>query len=101
MENKIEQQLSKIDLPSDFDLLEPELQKVLIQWIRNNLEARKTVNKIIGTSYSLKHIFEKQTGIYVTNGQFKGAMLACGLIPEPGYESKLNWYFRIKFISKK
>ena len=45
------------------------------------------------TSYGIKHDFERE-GFYLTNGQFKGAMLAAGYDPEKANE--LNWTFKIK-----
>ena len=45
------------------------------------------------TSYRLKYEFEAE-GFYVTNGQFKGAMLTIGFVPKDEYT--LNWQFRIQ-----
>ena len=44
------------------------------------------------SSYSLKHRYEA-VGSYVTNGQFKAAMLLCGYAPED--PAALNWRFKI------
>lgn len=48
------------------------------------------------TSYGLKHILEHDTGIYLTNNEFKDAMLICGY--EPVNPQELNWTY---CISKK
>ena len=93
--NNTKPEFSKEDLPRDYESLKPEHQEILINWIKENFTKRKTANKRIGTSYGLKHVFQKKTGLYVTNGQFKGAMLQCGMIPEAGHENKLNWHFRV------
>ena len=46
------------------------------------------------TSYGIKHDFEFATRLYVSNGQFKGAMLTAGYVPvNPGEQ---NWRFRIR-----
>lgn len=46
------------------------------------------------SSYGMKHIFENSpTGFYVSNGQFKGAMLMAGFIPVNPHE--LNWNYKI------
>lgn len=47
------------------------------------------------SSYGLKHLFEDEEpgGFYVYNGQFKGAMLIAGFIPEAADE--LNWIYCI------
>lgn len=45
------------------------------------------------SSYGLKHILEKDTGLYLTNNEFKDAMLMCGY--EPINPNELNWYYQI------
>lgn len=82
----------KGDLPCDFDNLTEDEQSQLLEWITNNLIYIHTTNTRY-TSYSLKHIYERQTGNYVTNGQFKGAMLKAGFIPQS--ERTLNWCFNV------
>lgn len=47
----------------------------------------------IKSSYHLKHILERDTGIYLTNNQFKDAMLICGYGPIDANE--LNWCYCI------
>lgn len=61
-------------------------------WINDDLIPRKTPNDSI-TSYGLKHILERDTKIYLTNNEFKDAMLMCGY--EPVDPQELNWYYRI------
>ena len=46
------------------------------------------------TSYGLKHDAESALSLYVSNDQFKGAMLALGYSPVDHREP--NWRFRIK-----
>ena len=41
----------------------------------------------------MKHLLERDTKIYMTNNQFKDAMLLCGY--EPVDERLLNWNYRI------
>ncbi len=76
------------------DLPEKECNAVL-DWIRNNISPRKTP-LLTRTSYGIKHIMQYHIGIYVTNNQFKDAMLMCGFYPVDA--SKLNWSY---CISKK
>lgn len=57
-----------------------EKEEKLIHWIKRNLIPRKTINKHV-TSYTLKHLFQGQTGVYVTDREFKEAMIKCGLFP--------------------
>lgn len=74
-------------------------QETLLSWIRENFVAAKTPLKE-HTSYTLKHEFERatwpQAGFYVTNGHFKGAMLAAGI--EPVDPNEENWRFRIRRV---
>lgn len=46
------------------------------------------------SSYSLKHMVENDIGFYITNNQFKDAMLLCGY--QPVDANKTNWLFKIK-----
>ncbi|NEU29953.1 hypothetical protein GN156_04070 [bacterium LRH843] len=46
------------------------------------------------SSYSLKHKFQNSgVGFYVTNGAFKGAMLASGIKPKD--KNRVNWTFKL------
>lgn len=69
-----------------------EKQKALINWIDRNISSRKTAN-LKYTSYDLKHYAERAIGYYITNNQFKDAMLYCGFYPVNPMD--LNWNFRI------
>ena len=73
------------------DLSTRDINKVL-NWIRENIFLRKTTLNGC-SSYSLKHIMTKATGIYVTNNQFKDAMLRCEFTPTNSKE--LNWHYGI------
>ena len=76
------------------DLSEKDKVTVLI-WIKGNILKRKT--PLFGSSsYGLKHVMTRATGIYVTNNQFKEAMLLCGF--KPVDDRLVNWNF---CISKK
>lgn len=67
------------------------------EWIQKNV--RKS-NKILHgqTSYGLKHLLEKDTGVYLTNNQFKDAMLLAGYCPVD--EHALNWNYRIQLTKE-
>ncbi|PLS87017.1 MAG: hypothetical protein CYG60_04175 [Actinobacteria bacterium] len=78
--------------PEDHDTLSREEQAALQAWIGANMRPAKTPDPY-RTSYGLKHRFEESAGgCYVTNGQFKGAMLKAGY--EPVEPTELNWRFR-------
>lgn len=89
--------VSKVpDHPSAFDDLPIEKQQRLLSWINESLDPIKTFNTR-HTSYGLKHVYESQTrdgeDNYVTNGEFKGAMLKSGFRVKD--ETALNWVFNI------
>ena len=67
-----------------------EIQEIVFAWIHENLMPRKTI--LHGrTSYGIKHILEHDTKIYLTNNEFKDAMLQCGY--EPVDPNMLNWVY--------
>lgn len=69
-----------------------EQVELVCAWIRKNIRSRKTP-MLERTSYGLKHDFEHDTGLYLTNNEFKDAMLLCGYYPvDP---NKLNWCYCI------
>lgn len=80
--------------PEAFDYLTPGEQGRLTDWIKANLETRKTFNDK-HTSYGLKHIYASNGGVYVGNGAFKGAMLKCGF--KVKNTTELNWIFNVSF----
>ena len=64
--------------PNDFKKLSKKEQKILVQWINENLTKTKGFCKEY-SSYYLKHVFERdKIGFYITNGMFKGAMIEAG-----------------------
>lgn len=67
-------------------------QEAVLAWMRKYTQPAKTANKY-RTSYGLKHIMSKMTGVYVTNNQFKDAMIIEGFYPVD--ETELNWRYRI------
>lgn len=69
--------------------------EIICEWIRSNFIRTKTAN-FDKSSYGLKHILEDDTGIYLTNNEFKDVMLMCEY--EPVNPNALNWYY---CISKK
>ena len=62
-------------------------------WIRKNI---RTGKKILQghTSYGMKHLLERDTGVYLTNNEFKDAMLLAGY--RPVNPNDLNWKYRIE-----
>lgn len=69
-----------------------EEQRVVFDWIYENIRPIKSPNKH-HTSYGIKHILERDTGIYLTNNEFKDAMMQCFYNPVDADE--LNWCYCI------
>lgn len=78
--------------PDDYERLAAAEKRALVTWINAVMAPAYRVDTH-ATSYGMKHDFE-EVGFYVTNGQFKGAMLACGY--KPVDPAALNWRFRVK-----
>ncbi len=78
--------------PSDYETLTQTERQVVRYWINHAVAHAKRINPHM-TSYGLKHHFEHE-GFYVTNGQFKGAMLLAGYTPDD--IQALNWCFPIR-----
>jgi hypothetical protein len=76
--------------------LPAETRYKLVEWIKTTIAPAKKVYDL--NSYSIKHDAEDAIGIYISNDQFKGAMLACGHPPIPRSVHEINWQFRIKSI---
>lgn len=75
-----------------FDEVNENDRQIAMYWVKWNMWPRKTFNPY-RSSYGLKHILEEDTGIYLTNNQFKDLMLQCGyhaLNP-----NALNWCFNV------
>lgn len=72
-------------------------QEIVFNWIDKNIMPRKT-ELDTRTIYGIKHLLEQDTGIYLTNNQFKDAMMHCRYMPVNPNE--LNWTYRISKKSK-
>lgn len=86
----------------DYSRLTEEQKKVLGRWIERNFEVSRQAPK--RTSYGYKHDFESDKefgGFYISNGQFKAAMLAGGYQAHPeDVRADVNWRFYAKFITE-
>lgn len=90
MKNK-QKEFHPLDLPEAYNDLGQVEKEALAYWINHAMcNAARYSQR---TSYGIKHDFERE-GFYITNGQFKGAMLAAGYQPEDA--SELNWMFKVK-----
>ena len=84
-------ELDKLDnaLMSD---LSPHERRVVQDWIRDTFNPIKAYNPKHST-YSLKHLLETKTGIYLTNNQMKDALLNMGYTCQN--EHKINWLVNV------
>ena len=81
--------------PAGFESLTEVEQMQLLDWINKNFIRIQTFNTK-KSSYYIKLLFEK-SHFYVTNGQFKGAMLKADFkVKNPDSD---NWYFNISMRS--
>lgn len=75
-----------------FAAMAPEERETVLNWLYWNLiPSEKTT---IGNSYGMKHVLQDRTRIYMTNNQFKEAMLQAGYYPKN--PTALNWTFHLK-----
>ena len=67
---------------------------VVGEWIRGN--KRKSRQVCSHTSYFLKHKLEEETGLYLTNNEFKDAMCLAGY--KPVNADAVNWLFYCTYL---
>ena len=84
--------VNDIDRPNQFMNLDSDIQSFVLKWCKEHFISTKSFNEK-HTSYGLKHILQHQNGTYLTNGQFKGAMVLSGF--EVKDIEDLNWVFNI------
>ncbi|HFU7087177.1 TPA: hypothetical protein ACGN8S_002212 [Bacillus cereus] len=85
--------LLPVNLPADYENLSEEQQETLQNWIFNNFDMIHSYN-LDNSSYGMKKLFENSPqGFYITNGQFKGAMLKRGY--KATNRNDINWYFNV------
>lgn len=68
-------------------------QEKVFTWINKNLFPTKHTPLMTLSSYGLKHCLEEDLKIYLTNNQFKDAMLKLDWFPADMH--MLNWHFNI------
>lgn len=84
--------VNDIDRPSQFLNLDSDVQSFVLKWCKEHFIQTKSFNEK-HTSYDLKHILQQQNDTYLTNGQFKGAMILSGF--DAKNIEDLNWIFNI------
>lgn len=84
-----------VNLITDFlKTMEEDSIAIVGKWIKENI--RKSRNICSSSSYNIKHILEKDVGIYLTNNQMKDALLLAGYYPINPDE--LNWRYKISLV---
>ncbi len=81
------------DHPHAYDTLSQEEREALQYWIERAIQPALKADER-HSSYGLKHEYERETTLYVSHAQFKGAMLVAGYLPTEHGEQ--NWHFKIK-----
>lgn len=74
--------------------MDEEIKKELLEWCEKSFKPIKSINKKSTTSYGLKHLFErdeKTKASYVSNEEFRGAMIKLGF----EHTDDVNMYFNI------
>ena len=80
----------------DYDRLTADKRATVAAWIVGTMHPSKHTN-MYQSSAALAGVFARSTGGFaVTNGQFKGAMLAAGLHPVDAIQ--LHWTFYIRRV---
>lgn len=82
------------DKVSPIDSSEIQLCK---EWIKKWITKRKTINIKKG-SYGLKHVVEKSSNTYISNGAFIKAALEMGFKYK---KNDLNAFFNMSFVNAK
>lgn len=82
---------SDSDIGGFLDLTRDE-QFQLLDWIHDRLRVSHSWDMTC-SSYGLKHLYEAETGRYVTNAQFKDAMAVSGYLPKD--RGALNHNYRL------
>lgn len=86
------------DTPNEYELLPPQIREQLDEWVEEGFRPTRFFYNHAFSSFGLKRLFRQQTGIPVSNGAIKGAMVKAGFLPKDQYE--IVWYFRISRRSR-
>lgn len=71
--------------------------ETVMKWIKLNIRQNDAAVES-KTSYSIKHMLERDTEIYLTNNAFKDAMMFAGYMPID--ENELYWRYRITLVAE-
>ena len=74
--------------------MDEETREELLDWCKKSFKRIKSINRKSTTSYGLKHLFERDEetkASYVSNEEFRGAMIKLGF----EHTDDVNMYFNI------
>jgi hypothetical protein len=89
--------LCEVNQPSSYERLPGEEKAMVREWILRELRPTHTMGP--KCSYHLKHVYQRLTDRYLTNGDFKGAMLDAGYRPIDRTEP--SWQFGYGFADSR
>jgi hypothetical protein len=81
------------DHPHEYDTLSQEEKETLQYWIEHAIQPAPKAEER-HSSYGLKRDYERETKLYVSHAQFKGAMLVAGY--QPTEKGEQSWHFNIQ-----
>ena len=81
------------DHPHEYDTLSHEEKEALQYWIEQAIQTAEKADER-HSSYELKHDYARETKLYVSHAQFKGAMLVAGY--QPTEKGEQSWHFKIQ-----
>lgn len=85
--------LCEVNQPSSYERLPEEEKASVREWIARELRPSHSMGP--KCSYTLKRVYQRLTDRYLTNGEFKGAMLDAGYPPIDRTEP--SWHFAYEF----
>ena len=81
------------DHPHEYDTLSQAEKEALQYWIEHAIQPAQKADEH-HSSYGLKHDYERETKLFVSHAQFKGAMLVAGY--QPSEKGEQSWHFKIQ-----
>lgn len=87
-------QLDTYDTDLFTDLESEEQKNICISWVKDKYTEAKYINK--HTSYQMKHRLQEDTGVCLTDNQFKHLMLISGY--KPVNDMEFQWRYKVKYI---
>jgi hypothetical protein len=81
------------DPPSEFNRLSPREKSALLAWVDYALMSATGCRY---DSYTLKHRYEEESGVYITNGAMKGVLKKAGYRAKDSKERSPRYSIRVQ-----